>query len=265
LAFAVAYAAGCVVGQWPVLAVAALAGLAYTGVIASVRRPVVRVAPAVLVPAFALGMNEPVPDGFRLAAVFLAGGAWATVVAWCWREASAPTRAPAPIGRPSDAKRAPRSYAICFAAAASLGLAIGYLLDVAHVAWAAAAAIFIMRPDPGLAASRAVGRVLATFAGVLLGALVYHRGPAEAALAMIVVATVAAMVAVRSSRWYVTAAGSGLLVLLLSGVSSRQEFSMAFHDRVLETAIGAGLALVFGVGIPRLTARRPQSVQGRSA
>ena len=58
------------------------------------------------------------------------------------------------------------------------------------------------------------------------------------------------MVAVRTSRWYVTGAGSGLIVLLMSGVAGTQVFEVSFAERLLETALGAGLALSFGVAIP---------------
>jgi uncharacterized membrane protein YccC len=109
-----------------------------------------------------------------------------------------------------------------------------------------------MRPDPDLLTSRAVGRVCATVAGVLLAALLYRRGVGEVAVAIITVCTVTAMVAVRTSRWYVTAAGSGLVVLLVSGVSSTQAFQHAFGDRIFETLLGAALALLLGVAVPRL-------------
>ena len=110
--------------------------------------------------------------------------------------------------------------------------------------------MFIMRPNPGLLASRALGRTVATFAGVLAAGLLLRRGPTEIALAVITVAAIAAMVAVRTSRWYVTGAGSGLIVLLMSGVASTQVFEMSFAERLLETALGAGLALSFGVALP---------------
>jgi uncharacterized membrane protein YccC len=58
------------------------------------------------------------------------------------------------------------------------------------------------------------------------------------------------MVAARTSRWYVTSAGSGLIVLLISGVEGPRPFAVSFADRLLETALGAGLALLFGVAVP---------------
>ncbi len=260
-AFAVAYAAGCVLGEWPVVAVGALSALAYVSVLAASHRPAARLLVLLCVPGFAIGMNEPAPDGFVIAAMFVAGGLWATFVAVMWHpvppSAIAPARFSA-LGRMQAGERAIRVYAICFALALGIALALGFILDLQHVAWGAAAAAFIMRPDPGLLASRALGRILATFIGVCLAAVFFHQGLAEAALAAITVLTVSAMIATRTSAWYVMSAGSGLLVLLMSGISSTQQFELSFHDRLVETAIGAALAMLFGVITPRL-------LQGRGA
>jgi hypothetical protein len=88
--------------------------------------------------------------------------------------------------------------------------------------------MFIMRPDPALLASRAVGRTVATFAGAIAARLIVRRGPTELALAFVAVAAVSAMVAVR--------------------------------ERLVETALGAALALTLGVvlfsGLRRLADRR---------
>jgi Fusaric acid resistance protein-like len=253
VAFAVAYGLGSVVGLSEVAAVAALTVLAYAGVLFSVRKPAARLLPALLLPGFALGMNHPAPGGFVPAAVMLAGGSWATFVTYCWPQSRPPAVASATPERepdPTRARRAAHVYAILFAAAAGIGLALGYLLDLTHVAWAAAAAMFIMRPDPGLLTSRAVGRVIATFAGVIAAGLILRSGPTEVALAVVTVAAVSAMVAARTSRWYVAPAGSGLVVLLVSGVSGKDVFELSFVERLFETAIGAALALTFGVAAP---------------
>jgi hypothetical protein len=80
--------------------------------------------------------------------------------------------------------------------------------------------------------------------------------PADARLAAgnyaigFAVAAIAATVAVRTSRWYAFPAGTALVVLLISGVAGRQVFQISFAERLLETAIGAGLALTFGVAFP---------------
>jgi hypothetical protein len=240
IAFALAYIIGSVVGQVPALAVAALGAAASTAIRAAAVKPAARVLPALVVPAFALGMNEALPDSLALAAAFAGGTAWAALVAAAW-----PKRPPPRPAAPSpQAPTNTNTYAYRFAAAGAIGLALGYILDLDHVAWAAAAALFIMRPDPRMARSRALGRAAATTVGVVAAGLILHRGPAEAALAAVVVAALAAMVGTRASRWYVTSAGSGLVVLLASGALSTDAFHTAFGERLLETLIGATLAVL---------------------
>ena len=53
------------------------------------------------------------------------------------------------------------------------------------------------------------------------------------------VAALAAILATRNSRWYVSPFGTALIVLLISGINGTTEFQVSFHDRILETTIGA--------------------------
>ena len=188
------------------------------------------------------------------------GAIWATLVTYPWPQTQPPS-VNAALPEPSADRDRPRRrrtahlYVCSFAAAAGIGLALGYLLDLSHVAWAAAAAMIIMRPEPGLLASRAVGRVAATFAGVTAAGLLVRQGPTDIALAIILVTAISAMVAVRTSGWYLAPAGSALILLLLSGALSRNAFDASFRDRVAETAIGAALALLFGVALPFVLGR----------
>ena len=90
LGFAVSYALGSVLGLWAVAAVAALTVLAYSGVLFSVHKPAARLLPALLLPGFALGMNHPAPDGLVVAAVMVAGCAWATLITYGWPQPHPP-------------------------------------------------------------------------------------------------------------------------------------------------------------------------------
>jgi hypothetical protein len=95
-------------------------------------------APGAAVPGVAVGMNHPAPGGLAIAALMVAGCAWATLVTSCWPRPHPPTITPTPPDRapdPADARLAAGSYAIGFAATAGIGLALGYLLDLVHVAW----------------------------------------------------------------------------------------------------------------------------------
>jgi hypothetical protein len=77
-------------------------------------------------------------------------------------------------------------------------------------------AMFIMRSDHALLTSRATRPTVATFAWVAAG-LLLRRGPTETVLAVVTVPAIAAMVDVRTSRWYIAPAGSGIIAMLASG------------------------------------------------
>jgi len=55
--------------------------------------------------------------------------------------------------------------------------------------------------------------------------------------------------------------GPRLLVLLISRISGTHVFDITFAERLPETAIGAGLALTFGVAVPA----RPRWLTDRPA
>ena len=244
--FAAAYALGSIVGLQHVVAVVALSGAAFCAVHWSTRAPVGRIAMALLVPAFALGMNEPPAAGLALAGLFVVGTIWAVAASSAFRRGQLPAT-PRPANAPSPDPRALRVYAVLFAAAAGTGLALGYVLDVSHEAWIAAAAMFIMRPSPTASRLRALQRLVATFLGVLLAAGLTALELGEVLLAAVALAAITAVVATRTSRWYVSSFGSALIVLLLSGVNGTADFHVAFRDRLLETALGAGLAVAVGI------------------
>jgi uncharacterized membrane protein len=248
--FAVAYVVGSVVGRWPVVAVVVAAVVAAGSVLFG-WHPATKALAGIATPAVILGTNVPPSTGLALAGIFVAGGAWATLVALGWPSPKSTAAAPAPAppipGRPD---RAVRVYALLYAAAAALGLMIGFAFGFEHVAWSAAAAVFIMRPQPELSLSRAVGRVVGTYAGVLLAALLGGHGLDRLAFA-VVVAAIGTAIGLRTSRWYITPGFTALVVVLVAGVGRVHDFDVVFVDR-----LGAAIALPFGVFVPDVIARR---------
>jgi hypothetical protein len=259
--YAGGYALGTIVVAWPVVAIVALAAAAYAAVVNAYRGALARLLPALVVPAFALGMNHPAPPGLLLAVVFLAASLWTTIVTVLWpaapaHVASAPVYGAAPPRPSLDA----RVYGALFAIAGAAGLAIGFAAGFVHVAWTAGAALLIMRPTPDLTARRSAERVAATFLGITAAAVAVRLDPTSIAISVVVAASVAAIIGTRTSAWYLSSAGTGLVVLLMSGVSTSGSFAETYAERLVETATGAALAMIFGVLVPRLIwARRPQS------
>ena len=251
--FAVAYVAGSAVHSRAVPAVALATGFAAASVVVTARTPRLRGPVGIAVPAYVLGMNVSPGAGLALGAVFFGATAWSVLVAWCWTVRTAP---PPVVPPPAVTTTPVPLYAALYAAAIAIGLVIGYGGGFDHVGWVAGAAALIMRPEPELSSRRAVGRALATYLGVTIAAVLSTRGLGDVAFAVVVVAAVAVAVGTRGSRWYVTPAFTGLVVLLLAGVSGTASFHVTFAERIVETTVGAALALLFGTLLPRSLARR---------
>ena len=252
VAFAATYFMGSVVGQVPLAAVVAIFGVAYGAVVLTSRRPVGRVVLGVVLPALAIGLSADPAAGLVVASSMLVGSLWATAVAAFW-----PRRA-ANEGRPStapDARQA-RTYGLLLASAVSLALALGYAFDLGHLGWAPAAVVFVMRPQRDLLTTRGTGRVLATLTGVVFAWLVVRQEPTGLLLAAVVVGAVAAVLATRSSRWYLTPAGTVTMVMLLVGTTMPDMLGYTLTERLRDTLLGVSLAYAFGVVAPSLLRKR---------
>ena len=217
--------------------------------------------PALATPAFALGMNHPAPDGFKLAAVFLAGAAWTTLVNLLW-----------PLPEPADLaqRRAAASHRRRDSPDPSDG-AHSYARPLRRpppqsgsrspTPWTSRTRHGPARPrssscDPDPEPADQPRHRARLRNG--------RRGPARrsgstgTASARSRSSVIAVCAVDRDGRDLAPAAGtsraagSGLVVLLISGVSSTQAFQHAFGDRIFETLLGAALALFFGVVVPRL-------------
>ena len=239
VAFAATYLLGSVLSQVPTVAVVAMFGVAYGAVVLTGRRPIGRVVLGVVLPALAVGLSADPAAGLVVASSMLVGAAWATAVATFW-----PSRA-ANAGRPPLAPegRRARFYGLLLASAVSIALALGYAFDLGHLGWAPAAVVFVMRPQRDLLTARGAGRVLATLAGVVFAWLVVRQEPSELLLAAAVVGAVAAVLATRASRWYVTPAGTVTLVMLLVGTTMPDMLAYTLTERLRDTLLGMGLGL----------------------
>jgi uncharacterized membrane protein YccC len=129
------------------------------------------------------------------------------------------------------------------------------LLDLAHVGWACAAALLVMRPVAEMQRIRSVGRIAAVAAGALAGIVLIRLGPPAAVYSLAAIVAVAAAAATHRSRWYVTSAFTTFLVFLLLLHSDPQDAVSRFNERLLETLLGVGIAYVFGLALPKLLRR----------
>ena len=119
-----------------------------------------------------------------------------------------------------------------------------------HVGWATAACLLVMRPSAEMTRLRGAGRAASVTAGALAACLLAVVGAEPAVLAVAIGGALTGLAATRKSRWYVTGAFTTFLVILLLvyGVPSQAESRLV--ERVAETLLGVGVALVFGIGPP---------------
>ena len=104
---------------------------------------------------------------------------------------------------------------------------------------------------------RSWGRVVSVFIGGLIAACLLSPSPSDTALALSLVAALACAAATRASRWYITPLLTTFLVILLLLVSdySAAAAHWRFAERFGWTVVGAALAYLFGLLLPRLLDR----------
>jgi len=254
---------GSVVAHVPVVAVATVFGLAVGVIAVARRRP--RVGAALMglaLPLVGVGLSyRDLDEAATIAGLMVAGSVYAALVSLAW-----PERAPSPPPT-SAAARPPLVYGVQLGLAGATAAAIGFALDFDHVGWATAACLLVMRPSADLQRLRSNGRIISVIVGAACAGVLAHTTDAPAAYSVAVVVALALAAATRASRWYVTATFTTFLALSLLVYSDPDSAGARFNERVVETLLGVGLALLFGPVLGRvLAARRAQdSSTGRPA
>ena len=258
VAFAVSLLLGSLLSRNAWVAVAGMLALPLLVSLPAVRPTARRLAFALIIPGVAIGLSFPeLSDALTLAWAIAAGVLWMVALSLFLPERPLTVPPPAP---PANERQA-RIWGLMVGGAAGTATAVGEIVGVAHIGWAPTAALLVMRPQPGVLEQRSAGRVVSTLAGATAAAACVELAPAPAVLACIVAVVVIATIATRTSRWYVTSAGTSFLVLtLLLYGASLAAVNSTFWTRVGAGVLGAALAVVFGVLVPRaIAARRPVS------
>jgi hypothetical protein len=141
------------------------------------------------------------------------------------------------------------TFALVYAACATIGFAIGLAIAPTRAIWVSITTLVVMQPDDGRNYRRILERVAGTVAGVLAAfaaTLVLHT-PGELAAAMIVVAALLPHQLRR--RYWLHTALIALVALLAYAVataagSDRDSMAALFVERLVDVAVGAGLALI---------------------
>ena len=131
-------------------------------------------------------------------------------------------------------------------------MSIGFLLDLDRKGWVCGAALLVMRPSTGPLIARSAGRAVSVLVGAFLGSLFVQSRPESGLLATVIGVVLAAMAATQPSRWYVTPAFTTFVVFMLLLWQHPTDTVRRFWQRNLETLLGVGIALLFGLAIPLL-------------
>lgn len=91
-------------------------------------------------------------------------------------------------------------------------------------------------------------------AGALVAVILALLDVAAAVVAVTVVIALSGLAATRGSRWYVTGGFTTLIAILMLTYGTLSQATSRFLERVVETVLGVGIALVFGLALP---SRRP--------
>jgi hypothetical protein len=230
-----------------------LAAVVVAAAIASAVRPAGRVLLVLAAPLTAIGLSYgDWRTSVAAALLMLAGAAYAWAVSLLWPATPARSRPHAPLpSRPAMVR-----YGLFVGSGAALAYLVAAGLGLDHPGWAPAACLLVARPDAALLRSRALGRAVAVLLGALAAVAVLAADlptPVLAALAGLVVSGAAAT---RGSRWYVTSAFTTFLVVVMLLHEHPEQTGQKVSERVGETLVGVGLALLFGIGLPALAARR---------
>ena len=104
---------------------------------------------------------------------------------------------------------------------------------------------------------RSIGRLVSVLLGALAAVAFLRITPSTELVATLAVLAIAGAAGTRPSRWYVTPLFTTFLVLVMPSIDPTvANEQWRFAERVGETALGVGLAYLFGLLLPRLLGRR---------
>ena len=260
--FALSILIGSALAQTSVTTVVGIFAVAYAAAILASRAAFGAVAMALCAPVAAIGLSYgDVGEAAWLGLIMFGGSLFSCAVFLLWPESAAsPPPAPALLPR-----RRARAYGVCLGLAAATAAGIGIAINTDHVGWAPAAALLVMRPSEEMQKVRSVGRLVSVLLGALAAVAFLRADPALGFYAVAAIAAIAGAGGTRGSRWYVTAAFTTFLVLVMllyaNPTVATEQWRVA--ERVGETALGVGLAYVFGLLLPdvvhRVQLRRARS------
>ncbi len=253
---------GSLLSTWPVIAVAAVFGLAVLASLNATRGRWGQLVLVLALPMTGIGLSFSwSPSVLGFAACIVAGSVYAWILTLLWPERDEKPHPPPPVPR----GRAMLVYGLLLGTAAAAAATLGFLLDLEHVGWATGAVLLVMRPVRGQLIARSVGRAASVLIGALAAAAMAVLSPADAVVGIVVGLVIGAACAIQESRWYIVPGFTTFLALTLIMTTSPEPPGERFVERAVETLIGVALALLFGAVVPSVVSllvrsRRTSSV-----
>lgn len=244
---AVALVLGSLLSLVPPVAVAALFVFGVAAALAARRSRAGSLAMVVALPLTGIGLSfDTVTPALVTAGCMIAGSvyAWGVSLLWAERpEAAAPSHPVPPL-------RAMAVYGVLLGSAGAVAAAAGFVLDLEHVGWATGAALLVMRPARDQLLLRGFGRALSVLLGALAAALFASLAPWPVVTALVVILVLGSLAGTQGSRWYVTPGFTTFIALTLILQSDGSSPAARFTERLVETVLGVGIALLFGAVLP---------------
>jgi uncharacterized membrane protein YccC len=250
--FAVSIVVGAFLAQWPVVAVAGIALVAFGSAQFAARKPLGVLVMSLALPLMGIGFSYDLQGAASFAALVIVGSLYAWLVSLLLREYPSP---PAPA-KPLMSRAQAGLYGVLLALTAATTATLGFVTHVEHVGWIVGSALLVMRPSQEMQGLRSVGRVVAVVIGATLASLLLTIGVPTWVIAVVASAAIICMAATHTSRWYFTAAFTTFLVfwLLLYQQTGSGQIEYRFFERVLETVAGVAIAYCFGLLVPKVLA-----------
>jgi hypothetical protein len=250
---------GSALAVWPPLAVAGIFVIAVLAGRVAADRPAGALVLSLCLPLMGAGLSYPgVENSWDLGMTLVAGSTWALLLSMCWPEHPPPEAVAAPQGPP-------RAVMVRFGYLAgttgALCAAIGFGLDLEHVGWPVIAGLIVMRPVTAVQRMRSVDRIADVVLGALLAIGLVAIDPPGWVFGATIALVVAAATATAASRWYLTPTYTTFLVFVMLLANDPDDARSRFWERLLETALGIGVAavVVFAVAPLITSLRRPRT------
>jgi uncharacterized membrane protein YccC len=250
--FAVSIVLSAFLAQWPVVAVAGIALVAFGSAQVAAQRPLGVLVMSLALPLIGIGFSYDLQGAASFGALVIVGSLYAWLVSLLFREYPSP---PAPA-KPLMSKAQALLYGVLLACTAATTATLGFATHVEHVGWIVGAALLVMRPSQEMQEIRSVGRLVAVLLGAFSASILLAIGVSTWVIAVVASAAIICMAATHTSRWYFTAAFTTFLVfwMLLYQQTGSGQIEHRFFERVLETVAGVAIAYFFGLLVPKVLA-----------